>query len=66
VFFSEERFPSMVQPIIKALPLTALNEALRATILEGSSLVAQSGRILVMAIWGVVSFALALRWFRWS
>jgi ABC-2 type transport system permease protein len=66
VFFSGERFPAMVQPFIKALPLTALNDALRATILEGSSLASQSGRILVLVLWGGVSFALALRWFRWT
>ncbi len=66
VFFSGERFPAMVQPFIKALPLTALNDALRATILEGSSLVSQSGRILVLVLWGSISFALALRWFRWT
>lgn len=66
VFFSYERFPAMVQPLIKALPLTALNDALRATILEGASLASQQGRILVMAAWGIVSFMLALRWFRWT
>jgi len=66
VFFSNERFPTLVQPFIKALPLTALNDALRATILEGSSLASQSGRILVLALWGGISFALALRWFRWT
>ena len=66
VFFSYERFPAMVQPFIKALPLTALNDALRATILEGSSLLSQSGRVLVLAIWGGISFLLALRWFRWT
>ena len=65
VFFSYERFPAVVQPFIKALPLTALNDALRATILEGAPLTAQAGRILIMAIWGVISFALALKWFRW-
>src|SRR5579872_24050 len=65
VFFSYERFPAVVQPFIKALPLTALNDALRATILEGAPLTAQGGRILIMAIWGVISFALALKWFRW-
>lgn len=65
VFFSYERFPAAVQPFIKALPLTALNDALRATILEGAPLTAQGGRILIMAIWGVLSFALALKWFRW-
>jgi len=66
VFFSGERFPAAVQPIIKALPLTALNDALRATILEGASLASQSGRIMVMAFWAVLTFALALRWFRWT
>jgi ABC-type polysaccharide/polyol phosphate export permease len=66
VFFSYDKFPAMAQPFIKALPLTALNDALRATILEGVPLASQSGRLLVLAVWGGVSFVLALRWFRWT
>ncbi len=66
VFFSAERFPALLQPYIKLLPLTALNDALRATILQGASLAAQSGRLLVLVLWGGISFALALRWFRWT
>jgi ABC-2 type transport system permease protein len=66
VFFSSERFPAILQPAIKLLPLTALNDALRATILQGASLGAQSGRLLVLVLWGGISFALALRWFRWT
>ncbi|MFB3920486.1 MAG: ABC transporter permease [Terriglobia bacterium] len=66
VFFSYERFPSAIQPIIKALPLTALNDALRATVLEGASLPAQGTRLLVLGLWGVLSYFLALRWFRWT
>ena len=66
VFFSYQRFPAITHPFIKALPLTALNDALRATILEGASLGSQSGRLLVLAVWGGVSFILALRWFRWT
>jgi len=66
VFFSYERFPAMAQPFIKALPLTALNDALRATILEGASLASQTGRVAVVVVWGGLSFALALRWFRWT
>ena len=66
VFFSYERFPQIVQPAIKALPLTALNDALRAIILQGATLNSQAGRILILAIWGGVSFLLALRWFRWT
>ena len=66
IFFSYQRFPAMVQPFIKALPLTALNDALRSTILEGATLASQSGRIAVVFVWGAVSFVLALRWFRWT
>jgi ABC-type multidrug transport system permease subunit len=66
VFFSSERFPALLQPFIRALPLTALNDALRATILQGASLAAQSGRLLILILWGAVSFVLALRWFRWT
>ena len=66
VFFSYERFPSVIHPFIKALPLTALNDALRATILEGASLRAQGTRLLIMTLWGGLSFILALRWFRWN
>jgi ABC-2 type transport system permease protein len=66
VFFSYERFPAVIQPFIKALPLTALNDALRASILEGATLASQSGRLLVLLLWGGVSFVLAVRWFRWT
>jgi ABC-2 type transport system permease protein len=66
VFFSYEHFPAMAMPFIKALPLTALNDALRAVILEGASLPSQSLRLLILVLWGGVSFALALKWFRWT
>jgi ABC-2 type transport system permease protein len=66
VFFSYERFPVAIQPFIKALPLTALNDALRAAILEGAPFAAQTGRLLILAVWGGISFALALKWFRWT
>ncbi len=66
VFFSYERFPAAIQPLIKALPLTALNDALRASILEGTPLIHQWPRLLIMAVWGGISFVLALKWFRWT
>jgi ABC-type multidrug transport system permease subunit len=66
VFFSYERFPAIMQPFIKALPLTALNDALRASILEGTPIFHQWPRLLVMIVWGGVSFALALKMFRWT
>jgi ABC-type multidrug transport system permease subunit len=66
VFFSYERFPAILLPFIKALPLTALNDALRSTILEGATLAAQGTRLLVLLLWGGLSYVLALRWFRWK
>jgi len=66
VFFSYERFPAVIHPLIKALPLTALNDALRASILEGTPLLHQWSRLLVMLLWGGISFVLALKWFRWT
>ncbi len=66
VFFSYERFPQIVQPLIKALPLTALNDALRAIILQGAGLRSQWIPLAITAIWGGLSFVIALKWFRWS
>jgi ABC-2 type transport system permease protein len=65
VFFSSERFPESFQPVIKALPLTALNQALRGVMNDGESLAAQTTRLAILAAWGVVSFVLALKLFRW-
>jgi ABC-2 type transport system permease protein len=66
VFFSAERFPDALQPLIRALPLTAFIDALRALLLEGASLASQAGRLGVLAAWGLVSFVVGLRLFRWS
>lgn len=66
VFFSSERFPKATQPFIQALPLTALNNALRGIMLEGKSLAAIAGEMAIMAAWGLVSFAVALKIFRWQ
>lgn len=65
-FFSSERFPDFAQPFIKALPLTALNDALRAVIIEGAGVSSQGARIGVLAAWMAIAAFLSLRWFRWS
>jgi ABC-2 type transport system permease protein len=66
VFFSSERFPQAVQPIIRILPLTALNDLLRGVILEGTPLWAQGTRITILALWGAFSFIAGLRLLRWT
>jgi ABC-type multidrug transport system permease subunit len=65
IFFSSERFPDVAQPFIKALPLTPLINAMRSVSLEGASLASQWPEMGILAAWGVGSFVLALRWFRW-
>jgi ABC-2 type transport system permease protein len=66
VFFSSKRFPEAVQPFIQALPLTQLNNALREVMLDGASLMEIGWRLLILAAFAVVCFALALRWFKWQ
>ena len=66
IFFSTERFPASMQPFVQALPLTALNDALRAVMLEGAGVVPVLPELAVLAIWGTVSFAVALKIFRWQ
>jgi ABC-2 type transport system permease protein len=65
-FFSSARFPQFLQPFIKALPLTAINDALRAIVNEGSSLAANWSQLCVLLVWGLLSFTIALRIFKWK
>jgi ABC-type multidrug transport system permease subunit len=66
IFFSYERFPESVQPAIRYLPLTPVIDSLRAIMLEGATLASLWLPLLVITLYAVVSFTLALRWFRWS
>jgi len=66
VFFASSNFPDVMQPFIQALPLTALNDALRGVMNEGLSLVALRREIAILMAWGVGTFGLALRLFRWQ
>ena len=65
VFFSASNFPEAIQPVVQALPLTALVDALRAVVLDNASLGAIRDELLLLSAWTVVPFAAALRLFRW-
>jgi ABC-type multidrug transport system permease subunit len=65
VFFSSQRFPDVVQPLIQALPLTAVIDALRATMLQGATLAQLATEAGILAAWLLVCFPLALKLFRW-
>jgi ABC-2 type transport system permease protein len=66
VFFSSAHFPDVMQPLIRVLPLTALNDGLRAVIVDGAGLGALGVPLAVLAAWGVISFGIGLRLFRWT
>ena len=65
VFFSADRFPAGAQFFIQALPLTQLLNALRAVILDGATFLQVAPAMAILTAWAVLSFALALRIFRW-
>ena len=64
-FFSYARFPDAMIPFVKALPLTALNDSLRAVMIDGAALSSLWGPLAIVIAWGGVSFAIALKIFRW-
>src|SRR3569623_1923528 len=66
VFFSSNRFPGCVQPLIRFLPLSAFNEALRHIVIDGASLLSQGAPLSILLGWAVLSASVALRLFRWT
>ncbi|HYI08490.1 MAG TPA: ABC transporter permease [Thermoanaerobaculia bacterium] len=66
VFFSYERFPDAVKPVIRALPLTALNDALRAVMNDGHGFVQVAPQLINLTIWTVVTYLVGLKIFRWQ
>jgi ABC-type multidrug transport system permease subunit len=65
IFFSADRFPDAIQPFIRALPLTAVIDALRSNMIQGQSMAQLTWQIAVMLCWLVLGFFVALRLFRW-
>jgi len=66
IFFSTDRFPAALQPFVKALPLTTLNDALRAVMLDGAGWASLGPELLLLAAWGAASFLVAVKVFRWQ
>src|SRR6185436_9584969 len=66
VFFSYERFPDKVKPIIRALPLTALNDALRGVMNDGFTAAQVAPQLLVLVAWSVIAYVVGLKIFRWQ
>jgi ABC transporter DrrB family efflux protein len=65
-FFTSTRFPQFIQPFVKALPLTMLNDSLRAVMNDGAPLAASWSAVSILIAWCVISFVVALKIFRWQ
>jgi ABC-type multidrug transport system permease subunit len=66
VFFSATRFPAAIQPVVRALPLTAAIDAMRGNMLQGVGLGQLVAPVGILLAWFVVPFAVSLRIFRWK
>jgi ABC-type multidrug transport system permease subunit len=65
VFFSASRFPAIIQPLVKALPLTAAIDVMRGNMLQGVGLGHMMAPLAILLAWFALPFALSLRIFRW-
>jgi ABC-2 type transport system permease protein len=65
VFFSASRFPAVIQPLVRALPLTAAIDAMRGNMLQGLSLAQLLSPLAILLAWFILPFAISLRIFRW-
>jgi ABC-2 type transport system permease protein len=65
-FFSIDVFPSWLQPICRVLPLTYFNNAMRKIAFEGAHLTDTLPELGVIALWGVLVYAVAIKVFKWE
>ena len=65
-FFSKSALPEWLQPIIKFLPLTAVNDAMRNVAFEGATLASCWPQLLILLVWGIIIYALTAKVFRWE
>ena len=65
IFFSATRFPAAIQPLVRALPLTAAIDALRGNMLQGISMGQLAAPVAILLAWAAAAFAVSLRIFRW-
>ena len=56
----------MVAEICEILPLKQLNDAMRNVAFEGAHLTDCWKQLAILAIWGVATYAVAVRVFKWE
>jgi ABC-2 type transport system permease protein len=65
-FFATTAFPSWLQGLSNILPLTYLNTAMRNVAFEGAGLGDVSRQLMVLGIWFIVVYGVAVKTFKWE
>ncbi|MDY6911880.1 MAG: ABC transporter permease [Chloroflexota bacterium] len=66
IFFPVEIMPGFMKPIVMAMPLTYLGDALRQVTVEATPLYPMLIDTLVLVGWMVVCVTISIRFFRWE
>lgn len=65
-FFPKTLLPVFLQPVLKFLPLTAMNDAMRKISFEGAHIWEVGGELAILLGWAIVSYGLAVKTFKWE
>jgi ABC-2 type transport system permease protein len=65
-FFTTDAFPKWLQRVIEVLPLKQLNDAMRNVSFEGAHLADCGKQLGILAIWGILTYAVAVKVFKWE
>lgn len=66
IFFPVDFMPGFMRPIVTAMPLTYLGDALRQVMVDAAPVYPFMVNIAVLSGWLIVCLALAIRFFRWE
>ena len=66
VFFPRDAMPDFLASITQYMPLTYVNEALRAVVNDGAGVMSLGPQLLGMGVWAIITFVIAIRLFRWE
>jgi len=65
-FFATSYFPDYFRPLVNAMPLTHINDALRAVMIQGADISTVWPQVAFLAVFTLAGFTIALRIFRWT
>lgn len=65
-FFPIDTFPAFLQPIAKILPMTFLNDAMRAIAFEGATFQTIIPQIFGLIVFGIIIYGVTIKIFKWE